>query len=187
MRSKAGLIGLSLALAAVLSWRLYQGADSPSQSQSASGQEDPDYYFNDFSLSSMDESGHLARRLKAPRMAYYPSARENRIEQPQIQVFKDDLPVWSVTSEQGRLSETGDDLLLAGAVLIRQSPDSSADPLTINTRNLHVLTTSEYMETPEAVTMTSKRHTVSGIGLRADLAAQKLILNSRVTASHVAE
>jgi LPS export ABC transporter protein LptC len=93
---------------------------------------------------------------------------------------KDPGEVWHLTSDHGQVREEGNDVELHGNVRLTGPPQGGVEPLTLTTESLRINTPTEFIETDAAVKLRWSGHELDAIGMRADLKAGTLRLESDV-------
>ncbi len=167
-----------LAVAGTSAWFLYGRGfgDHPAEGASADA---PEAYMEDFVSVEMDSNGWPGRRVEASYMAYQ-ADRTVELTEPRYVLFRDDGEPWHVRSELGRVSPDGTVLWLIGKVDVWRNDASGVRDLDIRTEHLMVLTTTEYGETAEPVTIRTPTSTTTGVGMRAWLGETRFELLSQV-------
>lgn len=116
--------------------------------------------------------------LEDLEMNYHPGA--------QARVAGEDRPAaaeketWHLTSDRGVVRADGDDVQLTGNVRVTGTAPGATAPLTLTTTRLRVNTPTEYIETDAPVKLTWTGHELDARGMRADLKAGTLSLESDV-------
>jgi len=88
--------------------------------------------------------------------------------------------VWHLTSDHGQVREEGNDVELHGNVRVTGPPQGGVEPLTLTTETLRINTPTEFIETDGPVKLRWNGHEIDAHGLRADLKAGTLRLESDV-------
>jgi len=167
-----------LVVAGASAWFLY-GPDFGDHSADGASADAPGAYMENFVSVEMDSAGRPGRRVEASYMAFQ-ADRTVELTDPRYVLFRDDGEPWYVQSELGRVSPDGSVLWLIGKVDVWRNDASGARDLDIRTEHLMVLTTSEYGETAEPVTIRTPTGTTSGVGMRAWLGEPRFELLSQV-------
>ncbi len=117
--------------------------------------------------------------LEQLSMDYHPGAQgEVPGEQPARAV--DPKDVWHMRSDRGQVRADGDDVQLDGNVQVTGPAPGTGVPLTLATETLRINTPTEFIETQAPVKLGWSGHTLTGKGLKADLKAGTLRLESNV-------
>jgi lipopolysaccharide export system protein LptC len=159
----------SLAAVALLSGWFLNSLNTEPPKRAEGSQRRPDYYVENFTATTLDESGFPTRRLDAAYMAHYPETDTHELADPYLVLFAELATPWHVRSERGWLSPDGDEMLLIGKVHIWRNDTSGDRQVDIRTENLRVLPGTEYGETDEQV-----------VGMRAWMGESRLELLSQV-------
>jgi LPS export ABC transporter protein LptC len=88
--------------------------------------------------------------------------------------------IWHLTSDHGLVREEGNDVELRGNVLVTGPPQEGVEPLSLTTESLRVNTPTEFIETDAPVKLRWSGHELDAVGMRADLKAGTLRLESDV-------
>ena len=88
--------------------------------------------------------------------------------------------VWHLTSDHGQVREEGNDVELSGNVRVTGPPQSGVEPLSLTTDTLRINTPTEFIETDAPVKLRWSGHEMDAVGMRADLKAGTLSLESDV-------
>ena len=91
--------------------------------------------------------------------------------------------IWHLTSDHGLVREEGNDVELRGNVLVTGPPQDGVEPLSLTTESLRVNTPTEFIETDAPVKLRWSGHELDAVGMRADLKAGTLRLESKVHGS----
>ena len=140
----------------------------------------PDFYMENFSTTTMDETGQRRRRLMAEFMGHYPDTQTSEFEKPYLVLYHPTRPAWHVRSERGWVSSNEEVMLLLGEVNIWRNDAQGERALDIITRDLRVLPESNYGETDKPVVLRTPTTETRSIGMRAYLDQRRVELLSRV-------
>jgi len=89
--------------------------------------------------------------------------------------------IWHLTSDHGRVRANGDDVQLTGNVVVTgTTPSGGGEPMTLSTRSMSINTPTEFIETRDPVKLRWSGHQLDGVGMKADLKAGTLRLESDV-------
>ena len=139
----------------------------------------PSAYLENFVALRMDQHGLLKRRLEGDYMTQFVTGN-SEVKKPYLVLYDQNRPSWNIRSDKGSVLAYGDVVLLSGNVhMWRNTPDNNRE-IDIYTRNLRVLSQSDYAETEEPVRLQTLKTTLQGTGMRVYLASNKIELLSRV-------
>lgn len=113
------------------------------------------------------------------QMDYHPGAQA-RIAGESASSGAAATEVWHLKSDRGQVRANGDDVQLSGNVHVTGPAPGSGEPLTLTTESMRINTPTEFIETEEPVTMRWSGHEVNARGMKADLKAGRLSLESDV-------
>jgi lipopolysaccharide export system protein LptC len=143
-----------------------------------------DYVLRDFELVSLDKQGKEAFTLRAPEMARNPKDETMSLQTPLFLLPDKDGHYWNVRAMTGWVSARHDELRLRGDVHAKTAPESGRE-MWINTEQLNVFPETEVATSAVPVTITQPGITMTGTGLRADLASKNVKFNSKVKTRYV--
>lgn len=150
------------------------GDDSPALAAS------PDYYIEDFQMTTMDDHGRPKRRLEAEYMEHYPDTDIKKLRRAYLVVYQTPAPAWHVRASQARVSSDNQVIDLIGDVRIWREGMSGARELEVETEDLTVYTDTHYGETLKPVVIRTPHSESHGTGMQAYLDERRLILKSQV-------
>lgn len=179
MLTRWGPVLILLLIAVGSGWMLKELSDEEIVKPDAS-RHTPDFYMDDFSTTTMDESGNPKRRLMAEHMEHFPDTDTNEFEKPYLIIYHPTRPPWHVKSERGWVSGGNEVMLLLGKVHIWQDNEAGIRELDIKTRDLRVLPESQYGETDKPVVIRTQTTESRSVGMRAYLEQRRVELLSRV-------
>jgi LPS export ABC transporter protein LptC len=88
--------------------------------------------------------------------------------------------VWHLRSDNGQVRADGDDVELTGNVEITGAAPGSGEPISLRTERIRINTPTEFIQTDEPVTIVWSGYPLTAKGLKADLKAGTLRLESDV-------
>jgi lipopolysaccharide export system protein LptC len=150
------------------------------ESDETLAQHRPDFRITDFVSTNMGESGNPRRRLQADYMEHFPDTDTSELVSPYLIMYHAGAQPWHIRSERGWSSADGEVLLLLGKVHIWRDDASGKLDIDIRTRDLRVVTQTEYGETDEPVVIRTRTTESHGVGMHARLAQDRLDLLANV-------
>lgn len=117
--------------------------------------------------------------LEQLEMDYHPGAQP-RVPGEAPATAQVSNEIWHMKSDSGQVRANGDDVHLNGNVTILGPAPGSGAPLSLRTDSLRINTPTEYIETDAPVKLTWSGHELTAVGLKADLKAGTLRLESDV-------
>ncbi len=143
----------------------------------------PDYFLRDFTATTMNPQGQPEQRLTAQLMDHYSDDDSMELTAPQLTLFQPSGAPWHVVAARGRIIDGGREVRLSGGV--RMSHVDQGATTTLTTAHLLIRPKQRYAETDAAVTVTTPQGQVDAVGMQADMAAQRLLLLSKVRGTYV--
>jgi LPS export ABC transporter protein LptC len=117
--------------------------------------------------------------LEQLQMDYHPGAQA-RVPGEKTAPDGSGDEVWHLRSDSGQVRADGDDIELVGNVHVTGSAPGSGDPISLKTARMRINTPTEFIQTDERVTLLWSGHELVAKGLKADLKAGTLRLESDV-------
>jgi lipopolysaccharide export system protein LptC len=116
--------------------------------------------------------------LEQLEMDYHPGAQA-RVPGERAQTDDRD-EVWHLRSDKGQVRADGDDIELVGNVKVTGSAPGTGEPISLQTERIRINTPTEFIQTDERVTLLWSGYELDARGMKADLKAGTLRLESEV-------
>ncbi|MBC8026021.1 MAG: LPS export ABC transporter periplasmic protein LptC [Steroidobacteraceae bacterium] len=117
--------------------------------------------------------------LEQLEMDYHPGAQAGVPgEKPASATDRDE--VWHLRSDSGQVRADGDDVELVGNVQVTGPAPGTGAPISLETERMRINTPTEFIETDERVTLQWSGYELVAKGMKADLKAGTLRLESEV-------
>jgi lipopolysaccharide export system protein LptC len=178
-------LGVLLMLALLSRWFL-STVESSLRENGVPDDDVPTLYVDNLFATRMNAQGILEYALRSPHLMQLPAQQGNRIQTPQLEVFKDgQTREWLIRAEQGWISPNKDVVRLENEVSIARPAAGGKPPVVITTRDLIVHPSEDYAETSAGVRVETSAGVVTAIGLKARLNEKQLELLSDVRGHYV--
>jgi lipopolysaccharide export system protein LptC len=184
-RKGLAIVGVIVAIA--MAWIFGRSADNDGDTDTAGAPlADPGYAARDAEVIETGYDGRERYRLKASVIRQQTESGLIDLEQLQMNYHRVSDggagagEVWHLTSDHGQVRANGDDVELKGNVRITGPPQGGSEPLSLTTESLRINTPTEFIETDAPVKLRWSGHELDAIGMRADLKAGTLRLESDV-------
>jgi len=184
-----------IVVAVGLAWFFVRGGANDGDSDATGAVPlDPGYAARDAEVIETGYDGRERYRLKAAVIRQQTESGVIDLEQLEMNYHRntqgtpgDTLPVgknageiWHLTSDHGLVREEGNDVELTGNVRVTGPPQGGVEPLSLTTEILRINTPTEFIETDAPVRLRWSGHEIDAVGMRADLKAGTLSLESDV-------
>ena len=143
-----------------------------------------DYRIESFERLSLDAQGQPSERLRAPLLVHYGDGGGAELLQPEITLYSTDGFPWELQSERAWVDDQQDVILMYGAVLGWRLDATGARRVELTTRDLRILRSAQYAESAEPTWLRDGLTESEGIGMRADLARDRVELLAKVRTRH---
>ena len=191
---RKGLTALGVTVLITLAY--YFGSSAPNATDTdiaGAAPLDPGYAARDAEVIETGYDGRERYRLKAAVIRQQTESGVIELERLEMNYHRTPQPapaaapavpgageIWHLTSDHGQVREEGNDVELLGNVRVTGPPQGGVEPLTLTTESLRINTPTEFIETDAPVKLRWNGHEIDARGLRADLKAGKLSLESDV-------
>ena len=145
---------------------------------------DPDYIINNFSATTLGESGAPRFLLAAQRMEHFPDDDTTHLTEPRMTSPYRDKPPVHISADRGEVSHNGEEVFLHDDVHIVRDPSGKDGGMQISTSYLHVIPDDETADTDRAVSIAEARGVTTAVGMRLDSKARVLKLLSKVRSQY---
>ena len=143
----------------------------------------PDFLVYNFTLTRMNKMGEAASSLTASKMLHYSDDESTHLDQPRFVHHADNQPPVNVTAESGTVSKDGEEIDVAGNVVIIRAPNEDRPELRVETTHLEIHPSAETAHTSAPVTITEGRSTLYGVGMDVNNKTREFALHSQVKGS----
>ena len=171
---------LLVALLALAVLVLNAGRDDDGQYGPPGPAEPPRYYLRDATVAEFGPDGALRYELTAARATEDPESGNVLLEAVVIDYLSRPDQAWHVTAERGELRQGAAIVELAGGVEMTGRGEGLLRPAVLRSPRLSLDTEARLASTDEPVELDFGRHALRARGLRADLKAETLRLESSV-------
>ena len=173
---------IMLLLAAASGWLLHKITSGKTR-MAGKPLHQPDYYMENFIITSMEEDGTLKNRLEAEYMAHYPDDDTTELIKPRLSIPRVDAQPVNIIADKGWVTADNKVILLTGNVNLWQNDDTGNKKIEITTSDVRILTDEEYAETDQPSVFTGNNTIVRAVGVRAYLKESRLQLLNHVHAT----
>lgn len=164
----------------VASGWLWNRLDSSHREAASRARHIPDYFVENFTTTTMGETGEPTRRLSAKYMAHFLDTETKELERPYLVLFSQSETPWHIQAESGWVSAANDVILLSGKVHIWRDDEAGQREVDIVTEDLRILPDTEYGETEKLAIIRTPGAESRGVGMRAYMNERRLELLSQV-------
>lgn len=140
---------------------------------------EPDYIVENFSFVRMTEEGKPSYVVSGKRLAHTPLGDVSNVEQPVMQGMTPGRPRMTIVANHAQIYHGEHRVELLGKVDIQRPATPTSEALRVQTEALTVLPDEEILKTNQPIRMQLGAATVTGTGMVANNATQKLHLASR--------
>jgi len=139
----------------------------------------PDYFMENFTITSMNESGTPAYILKAKKMLHYSDEDYSELVHPEIS-FSDNKKHFTIQASSAKFKQSENTIHLHDNVVIQRAPSKNQNELSIYTDYLKIDTQTRIAETDQAARVKTNKAELKTIGLIFDNTQGLLKLKSQV-------
>ncbi len=135
---------------------------------------EPDYYMEDFTTITIGDTGLPLNSLYAIYMEHNPLDDSLQLDQPRLEVYRENNEPLYITADRGRATNNNEIIDLQGQVRMWEENSDGVIRIDVITSDVRVLVLEEYAETDQNATITGKRTTITGRGIRANFKDNRL-------------
>lgn len=181
-RSLAAAVALAV-LVLVTRWFADLGRESDAAERFI-GPPRSDYTLEDFTLTVLGDEGMLSFRGEAPRMTRHPWLGHLDVERPDFELHTREGDVWRAGAGRARISAAADELRLIDDARVARDAAPGRQPLVLTSAELVARPKEDRVSSSHPVELEMPGAILRGVGLEADLAAQRFSLLSEVEARY---
>jgi lipopolysaccharide export system protein LptC len=179
------LVILVLALAAAGTWWLLQHVALPVAQKSTPATHEPDYYFTDATVTTLDKQGKPEAVMTSPRILHHPDDDSVEVFAPRVEYFVSNGPPWQLQADHALLPSGGKLVRLDGHVEMRRTSNNGAPPLIIHTDKMSMDLNSDIASTADRVDILQGKSRMLGVGMQVDLKDNRVQLDADVRGNYV--
>lgn len=155
--------------------RTQREEDSREESQA----HQPNAFFQDFIVTTMNEAGRPAHRITGQRMNHFPDNDTAELIEPRLWVYQEGDSPWEVQAQTAVVQLSEDIVWLLGSVKAERHP-RDGQSIVIETSDLRVEPEREYAETDQPVTVHQPHGVTNGVGMQGWLTEKRFSLLAQV-------
>jgi lipopolysaccharide export system protein LptC len=171
---------LAFGLVAAFTWWLQNLVEPEKPKVEKALRHDPDYFMENFTVTSMNEAGRPHYFMEAQYMAHFPDDDTTRFVKPHLTIYQEDVAPWTVDSEHALATAGGKEVHLMGNVIMQRPDTPEQAGLKLTTKDLLVRPDDEYAETNQPVTIVDASGIVNAVGMQVYMRDEKVLLQSQV-------
>lgn len=158
-------IGLSIVLAlALASWWFQDYLQKPAAVKSQTDERFADYFMENFTITSMDDSGQPTYILKAQYLQHFADDGSTEILFPVIK-FKEANGDWSISANRAKILKDKNIIHLYDNVKMQRILSNSSNALSINTHYLKINTQNKIVETDQQAHIKTQNFELDTLGM----------------------
>lgn len=177
------VILLALAGMAGLTWWLLRVA-TPLASSARAADQLPDYYFTGPRIVRYDTDGRVELDLTAERAMHHPQDDSVSLERLAVAYRTREGQHWRMSAARGNTPADGERITLDGDVSVTRADPGTEGGLELRTEQVLLDTAARRLTATGAVTLRDGATTMTAVGLVADLANDRIQLETRVRGSY---
>lgn len=144
----------------------------------------PDYYMDNFEVTTMNVEGKPQSLLQSVKMKHFPDDDSTELAMPVMTLYRASGNPWVIRSERGWITANNELILLSGKVRIERTSGPQNRPVTLYTDRLRIHPDTEFAETDRPVTLLSDTRRTDAIGMRAYVQEGRIQLLNDVQVSY---
>ncbi|MGA9854452.1 MAG: LPS export ABC transporter periplasmic protein LptC [Gammaproteobacteria bacterium] len=185
MNLRIWLLILVLTLAAAGTWWLLQHVTPPLMQKPAPVTHEPDYYFTDATVTTLNDQGKPEAVMTAPRILHHPDDDSVEVFAPRVEYFIANGQPWHLQAEHALMHSGGKLVDLDGHVELQQAGSNGGPPLIIHTDKMHVDLNTDIATSADPVEILQGNSRITGVGMQVYLKDDRLQLESAIRGYYV--
>ncbi len=173
-----GIIILLLGLSGLAIW-VQQNSEKEthaSNTEKTKKKHSPDYFMENFTITSMNEKGQPRSILTSAKMLHFPDDDSTELDNPFMTMIAENGKPWKIKADRGWVAANNELILLSGNVRIDRLSGPNNRSVKLFTDKLRIHPELDFAETDRPVTMISNKRRTTAIGMRAYVREGKLQL-----------
>ena len=166
------MVGIAFALGSFWLVQVAQNGDNDVAVDTR--KDEPDYIIEKFSFVRMTPAGAPRYIISGNTLTHHPLDDTSDIEQPIVRNIAPDQPLVNIHAQRAHLRNADNQVDLLGSVDIERPATALVKHMRIRTEALTLLPDEDIMRTALAVAIEQDATRISGVGMQADNAAQRL-------------
>jgi len=161
------LIFTLLAAFAFFSWWLNKTNIPVASKLDGNLRHDPDYFAEGLVAYSLLASGVPQYLLLADHLYHYPDDKSTQLINPHIVFYQEKSPDWEIDAAEGLVISNGDEILLSGGVIAKQTDDNAVTLMKMTTEDLLFKPNEKFVKTDKDVLLEDDHGTIRATGMEA--------------------
>lgn len=179
------LLILVLTLTAAGTWWLLQHVTPPVMQKPAPATHEPDYYFTDATVTTLNEQGKPEAVMTASRILHHPDDDSVEVFAPRVEYFIANGQPWHLQADHALMHSGGKLVELDGLVEMQHAGNDGDPPLIIHTDKMNVDLNTNIATTADPVEILQGMSRMTGVGMQGYLKNDRMQLESNVRGYYV--
>lgn len=179
------LLILVLASAAVGTWWLLQHVTPLLMQKPAPVTHEPDYYFTNATVTTLNDQGKIEAVMQAPRILHHPDDDSVEVFTPRIEYFIANGQPWHLQADHAVMRSGGKLVDLDGHVTMQHVGNNGGPPLIILTDKMHVDLNTDIATSADPVEILQDPSRMTGVGMQVYLKDDRVQLQSETRGLYV--
>lgn len=152
---------------------------------------DPDYFLQNFTATTMDNTGKPAYQVKADYLEHYPDDDSMKLKQPVFTFYENNIKTWIAQANEAIVLQKSQIIHLNGNVILNQisNPNESANkevrPINLTANQLTIEPERSIAHTKSEIKLIKGNNHIQAIGMRADINKNRIEFLSKTRSQYV--
>lgn len=146
---------------------------------------DPDYFFKNFTATTIDNNGKPAYKVKARHLEHYPDDNSMKLQYPLFSFYENNIKIWTAQANEALIIENNETIYLTGQVILNQISLDNDAPMILTADQLTLEPEKKRAHTKTKVNFQKGQDVIFSIGMNADLHKNKVEFLSKTRSRYV--
>jgi len=164
-----------LALIGFSTWIYLHSQSTDNKTQHT--ENDFDFYAKGITYLQFDKTGKLKNTFSTPNLMHYPKDNASRFSNPNIVIFRDNEPPWTIIAKHGQAFHGNEKIILRDNVKLQQKAGSENPIRTITTSVLDFYPKTNFATTKAFIRFAQPGMIMTSNGMKAYLDEERILLS----------
>ena len=122
-----------------------------------------------------NSSGELYHQLVAKKLEHFKEQSQTTMEKPVVNFFEDNVILWNLSSEHGKVSSNREKIELNGNVVIRHNNNETHAISKLSTKSIDIYYKKMLASTDQPIILRDENQIITATGLRVNFKKQSII------------
>ena len=146
---------------------------------------DPDYFFKNFTATTIDNNGKPAYKVKAQYLEHYPDDDSTKLQHPLFSFYENNIKTWTAQANEALIIQNNETIYLTGQVTLNQISLDNNPPMILTAEQLTIELEKNLAHTKTKINFQQGENVIFAVGMNADLHNNKVEFLSKTRSHYV--